>query len=338
MPYYPVIKLSQRQIEYVNKFNNNPKIKFEKISCLNCSSANQKILFTNDRFGLNQKTVLCKKCGLMFLNPRMTQNSADFFYKSDLYRNMYNNDDLGKINSEAWEGFEKNPKILLAGGLAYFDIINSLNLKYNSVCDIGAGHGFGLKLFQLAGKDVLGYEPSEYLCNFIKKKGMNVINGFIDNVKGEYDLVLMIHVLEHLVNPIDVLKKLRKHIKKYLFIEVPGSINKLQSMHPAHMFHFSLNTLSHIVTKCGFKRIYIDYKWSHGRNIDNNDMVYALFEKTDKIETYQYNYAYEVKKYKRIYYKYCIKIFIKRVLRKILRKINPNLEKKIVNIIDLRGS
>ncbi len=57
-------------------------------------------------------------------------------------------------------------------------------------------------------------------------------------------------------------------------------------------------------------------------------MVYALFEKTDKIETYQYNYAHEVKKYTRIYYKYCIKIFIKRVLRKILRKINPNFEKK----------
>ena len=94
----------------------------------------------------------------------------------------------------------------------------------------------------------------------------------------EYDLVIIIQVFEHLLNPIDALKKLRKHIKKYLFIEVPGSITKLQSMHMAHIFYFSLNTLSHIVTKCGFKRIYIDYKWGHV-----NDMVYALFEKTDKI-------------------------------------------------------
>ena len=333
MPHYPVLKLSQRQIEYVNKFNNNPKIKFEKISCLNCSSANQKILFTNDRYGFNQKTVLCKKCGLIFLNPRMTQNSTEFFYKSDLYRNVYQagnksyKTEMIKYISSAYEEFEKNPK------KPFFDIINSLNLKYQNVCEIGAAGGMNLKLFQLAGKDVLGYEPSEFLSNFAKTKGINVINGFIDDVKGEYDLVILIQVFEHLLNPIDVLKKLRKHIKKYLFIEVPGCITKFSSIQNAHNFYFSLNTLSHIVTKCGFKIIYIDYKRGHV-----NDMVYALFEKTDKIETYQYNYAYEVKKYTRIYYKYCIKIFIKRVLRKILRKINPNFEKKIVNIIDLRGS
>ena len=327
MPYYPVIKLSQRQIEYVNKFNNNPKIKFEKISCVNCSSANQKILFTNDRYGFNQKTVICKKCGLIFSNPRMTQNSADFFYKSDLYRNVYQEREMIEIISSAYEEFEKNPK------RPFFDIINSLNLKYQSVCEIGSAGGLNLKLFQLAGKDVLGYEPSEFLSNFSKTKGINFINGFIDDVKGEYDLVIIIHVLEHLLNPIDALKKLRKHIKRYLFIEVPGCITKFSSIQNAHNFYFSLNALSHIVTKCGFKRIYIDYKSGHV-----NDMVYALFEKTDKIETYQYNYAYEVKKYTRIYYKYCIKIFIKRVLRKILRKINPNFEKKIVNIIDLRGS
>ena len=327
MPYYHVLKLSQRQIEYVNKFNNNPKIKFEKISCLNCRSVNQKILFTNDRYGLDQKTVLCKKCGLIFSNPRMTQNSADFFYKSDLYRNIYQEREMIVHINLAFEEIEKNPN------RPFIDIINSLNLKYQSVCEIGSAGGLNLKALQLAGKDVLGYEPSEFLSNFSKTKGINCISGFIDDVKGEYDLVIMIHVFEHLLNPIDALKKLRKHIKRYLFIEVPGSITKFSSIKNAHNFYFSLNTLSHIVTKCGFKRIHIDYKWGHV-----NDMVYALFEKSDKKEIYQYNYAYEVKKYTRIYYKYCIKIFIKRVLRKILRKINPNFEKKIVNIIDLRGS
>ena len=327
MPYYPTIDISQHRKKILNEFINGPKIKFEKILCLNCGSANHKILFTNDRYGLNIKMVLCKKCGFMFLNPRMTQNSADFFYNSDVYRNVLHHTEFDKETTADWEEFEKNPQKLS------FDIINSLNLKYHSVCDIGAGNGFNLKLFELAGKDALGYEPSEFLSNFSKTKGINCINGFIDDVKGEYDLVIIIHVLEHLLNPIDALKKLRKHIKKYLFIEVPGSITKFQSIHMAHNFYFSLNTLSHIVTKCGFKRIYIDYKRGHV-----NDMVYALFEKSDKKEIYQYNYAYEVKKYTRIYYKYCIKIFIKRVLRKILRKINSNFEKKIVNIIDLRGS
>ena len=160
----------------------------------------------------------------MFLNSRMTQNSADFFYKSDLYRNMYLDDDLDKLTSASWEEFEKNPK------RPFFDIINSLNLKYQNVCEVGAAGGVNLKLFQLAGKDVLGYEPSEFLSNLAKTKGINVINGFIDDVKDEYDLVIIIQVFEHLLNPIDALKKLRKHIKKYLFIEVPGCITKFSSI------------------------------------------------------------------------------------------------------------
>jgi len=354
MPYYHrVLKLSQRQIEYVNKFNNNPKIKFEKISCLNCSSANKKILFTNEEHGFDQNTVLCKNCGLIYLNPRMTKNSSDFFYNSDLFCNIYafcvdslpapetsfKNEQVSyeQVNSS----FERKGRLVKSktfyrydyGKRPFHETINSLNLQYQSVCDIGAGDGSTLKTFQLAGKDVWGYEPSKLLCNLAKTKGVNLINGFIDDVKGEYDLVIMIHVFEHLLNPIDALKKLRKHIKRYLFIEVPVSINKLQTIKNIHNCYFSLNTLSQVVTKCGFKRIYYEYKLSRF-----NDTISALFEKSDKTEIYYYNYAHEVKKYTRIYYKYYIKYFIKRVLRKILRKINPNFEKKIVNIIDLRGS
>ena len=72
---YPILKLSQNQINAVNKFNNNREIKFEKISCLICGSSNHKVLFTNERHGLDQQTVLCKKCGLIFSNPRMSEIS-----------------------------------------------------------------------------------------------------------------------------------------------------------------------------------------------------------------------------------------------------------------------
>ena len=324
---YHTLKLSQLQIDSVNEFNNNTKIKFEKISCLICGSSNHKILFTNERHGLNQKTVLCKKCGLIFSNPRMSQSSTEFFYASDLYRNIYNEGGAIEYIKRRYEDLEKNPK------RPFFDIINSLNIKYQSVCEIGASGGVNLKVFKLAGKDVVGYEPSESLSNFAKTKGINVINGSVDDVKGQYDLVILIQVFEHLLNPIDVLKKLKKNVKKYLFIEVPGCITKFSSIQNAHNFYFSLNTLSYVVTQCGYKIRFIDYKQARV-----NDIIYALFEKTDKLETCHYDFAKEAKKFTRIYYKYSIKIFIKRLLRKILEKINPNIEKKIINIIDLRGS
>ena len=134
-----------------------------------------------------------------------------------------------------------------------------------------------------------------------------------------------------MINPKEVIRRLRKNVKKYLFVEVPASVDKFQSFQYSHTYYFSLNTLSQIITKCGFKKIYIEHK---SRRV--NDYVYALFEKTDEKEIYQYNYTKEVRKYKKIYYKYWAKSFIKRILRKILKKINPNIEKKIINIIDLR--
>jgi len=283
-------------------------------------------LFTNERHGLDQQTVLCKKCGLIFSNPRMSENSTEFFYASDLYRNIYNEGGAIGFIERDYENLEKNPT------RPFFDYINSLNIKYQSVCEIGASGGINLKIFKQAGKDVIGYEPSETLSNFAKTKGINVINGFVDDVQGQYDLVILIQVFEHLLNPIEVLKKLKKNIKKYLYIEVPGCITKFSSIQNAHNFYFSLNTLPYIVTSCGYKLHSMDYKEARV-----NDIIYALFEKTDELEINNYDFAKEAKKFTRIYYKYSIKIFIKRLLRKMLSKINPNIEKKIINIIDLRG-
>ena len=85
---YPLIKLNNYQVEEINKFNNNSNIKFEKTLCLNCLSNENKILFKNDRYGFKLTTVICKRCGLIFSNPRMTKDATDYFYKSDIYRNL----------------------------------------------------------------------------------------------------------------------------------------------------------------------------------------------------------------------------------------------------------
>ena len=341
---YPLIKLSQKQIENVNKLNGDSKIKFDRISCLNCGSENHMNLFTNDRYGFNLTQVLCNNCGLMFINPMMTQKSSDYLYNSDLYRNILHPEELEKTSTEDWEQWNKLNESLKAGQdpnkvfegynkdpQASFAIINSLNIKYQTVCDVGSGNGHNVRLFQSIGKEACGYEPSKHFSNYGKKKGLNIINGFADDIKGEYDLVLMIHVLEHLINPKETIEKIKKHVKKYLFIEVPVSVDKFQCFQYSHTYYFSLNTLSQIITKCGFKRIHIHHKL---RSV--NDYGYALFEKTDEKEIHQYNYNQEVKKYKKLYYKYCIKYYIKKFLKIILTKINPNIEKKIVNIIDLR--
>jgi len=317
---HPLIKLSQTQIDNIKLLNKDSRIKFNKISCLNCGSENHMNLFTNDRYGFNITKVLCNKCGFMFTNPMLTLNSAAFFYNTNLYRNMLH--PRGVIHSSKADYMKESSS---------FNFIKSLDLKYQTVCDVGSGIGNGVRLFKSIGKEACGYEPSKLFTDLGKKRGLNIINGSADDVKGEYDLVLMDHVLEHLINPIKTIENLRKHVKKYLFIGVPASEDKFQSFQFSHAYYFSINTLCQIITKCGFKRINIKHE---SRSV--NDYLSLLFEKTDKKEIYSYDYTHEVKKYKKIYYKYFIKSFIKKIIRDVLKKINPNIEKKIVKIIDLR--
>ena len=324
---YPKEKLTKSQIEKVKNFNNDSNIKFEETSCLNCCSNEQKTLFKNDRYGFNLTTVLCKQCGLIFSNPRMSKNSTDNFYSSDTYRKIYDSEKDEDIYAYANAKFaktfslNKNNKINLSNYYhqLFFDIINSLNLEYDSVCEIGAGAGWNLKPFQQIGKKVYGYEPSKLLSSYAKEKNINIINGMSKDIEGEYDLIILKHVFEHFLNPTEELKNLTKHIKKYIFIEVPGCIDSLPSLQNAHNVNFSLNTLNVVLNKCGFKKIYLDY-------CKSNEFIFAIFEKMEVIDEFKYNRNDEVKKVLKIYKIFCITTTV----RNIIKKINPKLEELLL--------
>ena len=86
---YPIPQLNNKQEFEVKKFNQNEKIYLETINCIICKSSNYKILYTNDRHGINQQTVMCNSCGFVYSNPRMSEESLDYFYSSNLYREVY---------------------------------------------------------------------------------------------------------------------------------------------------------------------------------------------------------------------------------------------------------
>ena len=99
---YPLVKLSKNQIDNIKILNHDSRIKFEYVSCLNCAADNHMRLFTSDRYGLNVNLVLCNNCGLMFMNPLITKNSADFLYSSDLYRNILHEEFVEKKTWGGW--------------------------------------------------------------------------------------------------------------------------------------------------------------------------------------------------------------------------------------------
>ncbi|RLJ01835.1 MAG: hypothetical protein DRP10_03030 [Candidatus Aenigmatarchaeota archaeon] len=54
---------------------------FENVPCCVCGGENFELLSEKDRYGLYVPVVICKDCGLIYTNPRMTQDAFNQFYE-----------------------------------------------------------------------------------------------------------------------------------------------------------------------------------------------------------------------------------------------------------------
>ena len=304
-------KLTESSKELVKNFNNNSEIEQESIICEICNSKDFKILFNNDRYGIKLSTGYCNKCGFVFVNPRMTKKSAEFFYNSDTYRILYgdalNENDLYKSSLEQLKKhcpiLPKTPNFQKYYYNLYFDFINNKISDYETVLDIGTGKGKKLIDFEFIGKKAEGIEPSKTYNKIHNELNLNSKIGFIDDINKQYDLVVLSHVFEHLTDLDNAVKKLFNITKKYLFIEVPGHVKKLQSIQNAHNYYFSLNTLNHFILKNYFKLIKIDYA-------RDNEFILALYEKSENNLNYDFDHDLEKKIIKKIYVDYTLKFYL----------------------------
>lgn len=303
----------RKNIESYNMAINDGEYELEDVHCNLCGSMNKKILFENDRYGINQYTVVCRKCGLVYSSPRLTAESARKFYESDEYRRIYDKNSLTHIfemkYKKAINYTCKSFKPDNYRDLMFIDFLRESNILYDTVCEIGAAGGHNLVPFKKMGKGVTGVEYSKKLVQLGQAKGINMLQGSIENIDKPYDLVILIHVLEHFHNPVQQIKKLKEYINKYLFIEVPGIVKSVPSLQNAHLYYFSTNTLFRCVSESGFK--IVTYQ-----TINSNDFIMALFEKGNN-QLYYYDFPKEVRRTLYIVNRFKINNFIRNIVRKL---------------------
>ena len=85
-----------------------------------------------------------------------------------------------------------------------------------------------------------------------------------DQVPGEFDLITMVHVLEHIPKPREVLAKLRHKLKTngYVIIAVPDSPNDPTDLVIVdHCSHFTSATLTDVLQRAGFDVVMIATNW-----------------------------------------------------------------------------
>ena len=174
---YPV-----RDITKIKKFIDklNVKLKnndFELVyrNCINCKNNTEKILFNNDRYGINLKVVMCQNCGFVYLNPRIDKKSLTKLYESDLYRDIYHKIDNYMYKWNLANKYKKKKlRLDKYDPFGFVDFIEESKIKYKNVFEIGAAGGANLIPFKKLKKKVSGNELSKKLIEFAKKKELKL--------------------------------------------------------------------------------------------------------------------------------------------------------------------
>ncbi len=303
--------MSKESLIARNKFlsKNEGRNFFQKQRCYICSNSQFHLINEIDRYGFYYPTGLCKRCGNVQQTKYYDEQVISDFY-SNYYRKIYSNDP---------------PEVLfryqrLGRGKVIYDFVSEIK-KTSSVLEVGCGAGGILSVFNDKGCETLGLDFDKRYLDYARKKNIKVLNGSLEMLKKnqKFDLIIMSHVLEHIVNPLDFLENLVKHLKKegILYLEVPSlelvrdggfEHDLLNYWQNAHTIHFTVKSLNLLCNQVGLKSIKctndIFSCWSLDEsklNINQNELLKSLKYSIDLIREIEENRKNPIKRLKIIF-------------------------------------
>lgn len=207
---------------------------------------------------------ICQKCGIIQKPINMKwHNEINTIYENyTLYFHSDTNDQL--IFDQNSGGRKHRAEILLDYLLENCPDIP----ETGRLLDVGCGRGAFLKAFNNIYPDwsLFGCDIGER--NRLEVESIPGVEAYytqcIKDIKGEFDLVSLNHVLEHIPNPISTLKDMHKKLKPtgFLIIQVPDvTVNFFDILVADHCSHFSPGALFQLVSSCDFQVYIVSNNW-----------------------------------------------------------------------------
>lgn len=145
-----------------------------------------------------------------------------------------------------------------------FHISRHLNLPQDArVLDFGCGNGSALRTFSELHRDwrLHGAEISD-----MARESLATLPNFValhdarapERIEERFDLVTLIHSLEHIVSPQDLLGRLKPILARegVLFIQVPNcAVTPFDLVIADHLSHFTLATLQALCARAGYETL-----------------------------------------------------------------------------------
>lgn len=198
---------------------------------------------------------LCANCGLIFTSPAPDKKTLD-----DIYKNKYSYDVHLLIQKEKkYRAGKFSGYVKKAGTMT-------------KVLEIGSMYGFLIESLEKSGFKCTGLEIDEKAVEYCQRKNMDVRNEtlevFLEKNEEKFDLVVMSHVLEHIVNPKEYLEKIKSLLSENgkIMIIVPNASSLTGKAFgkywgywqvPVHINHFNKKSLRHLFENLNFKTLRI---------------------------------------------------------------------------------
>jgi SAM-dependent methyltransferase len=173
------------------------------------------------------EVIECEKCQFKHIVPFIEDKEQEQFYSEEFYQNEIN-DYIEKAKSDIeWYSIEANEKF------DYFD--NYFKNSPGVIFDIGSGPGYFLKIGSERGWKMKGIEPGKPAFDYsINHLNQDVENQFFNKLNyktfGKFDVIHFRNVLEHITDPINILKMAKEILKPngLICVTSPNDFNPLQ--------------------------------------------------------------------------------------------------------------
>jgi SAM-dependent methyltransferase len=161
----------------------------------------------------------CKQCDFLFSRPILLTELHQ--------RQMDSVDDAELFNASLLKSIHE--KLII--GKEIRTVRNILGQGKHTLLDIGCGTGWTTNIWKRNGFDVTGLEPSEARREIAKNKyEIRVLPHYIEQLDSNhsYNVIILRHVLEHLENPVTMVRKIHTLLHKNgLFVLIVPNINCL---------------------------------------------------------------------------------------------------------------
>ncbi len=220
--------------------------------CDLCSGERFETIARYDRSGQELPTEICVTCGLVSHAEIPSEEALAEFYAFD-YRRAYHGEITPSARRvmRAWNNGRRICRRLAPWLSPGADVL-----------EVGAGIGCTVKVFQEHGFRAQGIEPNVGFQRFAQKRLKAAVrNAYLFDLPRtpQHDLVLLVHVIEHLRSPRAALEHLHQLLRPQglLYIECPNLAapfaRRAKLFHFAHIYNFTPDTLRAMGRRCGFE-------------------------------------------------------------------------------------